>query len=90
MSITLGFEISLNFGCLGELEVDVTGEYTPSTPDVHYLPNGDPGYPGDASEFDVTKAEWTYEHKFDLKDMLDAEALEAIQEKADEVYGENS
>ena len=25
-------------------------EYTPETPDVHYLPNGDPGYPGDPCE----------------------------------------
>lgn len=22
-------------------------EYDPGSPDVHYLPNGDPGYPGD-------------------------------------------
>ena len=25
----------------------VKNEYEPGTPDVHYLPNGDPGYPGE-------------------------------------------
>lgn len=27
-------------------------DYSPPTPDVYYLPNGDPGYPGDPEEFD--------------------------------------
>ena len=31
----------------------VTGEYYPATPDVHYMRNGDPGYPGDSAEFNV-------------------------------------
>ena len=26
--------------------------YSPPTPDVWYLPNGDPGYPGDPEEFE--------------------------------------
>ena len=30
--------------------------YTPSTPDVMYQRNGDPGWPGDPAELDVTKA----------------------------------
>jgi hypothetical protein len=30
-------------------------DYSPSTPDVMYLPNGDPGYPGDPEEFEITK-----------------------------------
>lgn len=30
-----------------------TGEYSPGTPDVWYLRNGDPGYPGDPPEIDI-------------------------------------
>lgn len=35
--------------------LEVEGSYTPSTPDVHYLRNGDPGYPGDPAELEITK-----------------------------------
>ena len=35
----------------------VTGDYFPSTPDVFYMSNGDPGYPGEPEEFEVTKVE---------------------------------
>ena len=38
-----------------ELEVEVDFDYTPGTPDVMYLPNGDPGYPGEAPELEVTR-----------------------------------
>jgi hypothetical protein len=38
-----------------ELEVEVDFEYTPGTEDVMYLPNGDPGYPGEAPELEVTR-----------------------------------
>tara|TARA_R110000868_G_scaffold296118_1_gene556407 strand:+ start:696 stop:1043 length:348 start_codon:yes stop_codon:yes gene_type:complete len=46
------------------LEIELGGEtlrcsfdYSPGTPDVMYLSNGDPGYPGDPEEFSVTKIE---------------------------------
>jgi len=34
---------------------DITIEFTysPGTPDVRYLPNGDPGYPGDPPEVEI-------------------------------------
>ena len=35
----------------------ITGDYFPSTPDVFYMSNGDPGYPGEPEEFEVTKVE---------------------------------
>jgi len=38
-----------------ELEVEVEFDYSPGTPDVMYLPNGDPGYPGEAPEMTVTR-----------------------------------
>lgn len=36
-----------------DLELDVEGIYTPEEPMVWTLPNGDPGYPGCASDFDI-------------------------------------
>jgi hypothetical protein len=30
-------------------------DYTPATRDVWYLSNGDPGYPGDPEEIDITE-----------------------------------
>ena len=36
-----------------DLELDVEGMYTPEEPMVWTLPNGDPGYPGCASDFDI-------------------------------------
>lgn len=50
--------IIADLGMLGEQEVEVTGTYAPGTPDVMYLPNGDPGYPGDPEEFETTKVMW--------------------------------
>lgn len=38
---------------VGEREYKVTFDYWPATPDVMYLPNGDPGYPGDPAEVDI-------------------------------------
>jgi len=39
---------------LGDIILDVTGDYSPATPDVWYLPNGDPGYPGESEEFEIS------------------------------------
>lgn len=36
-----------------EADVEVEYSYSPATPDVWYLPNGDPGYPGDPEEAEV-------------------------------------
>lgn len=37
------------------LELEIEGKYTPEEPMVWTLPNGDPGYPGSASDFDIDK-----------------------------------
>ena len=42
---------------IGGQELRCEFDYSPGTPDVMYLANGDPGYPGDAAEFVVTKVE---------------------------------
>lgn len=46
--------VFLNLGDLGE-DIEATLEYTyiPGTKDVMWLPNGDPGYPGDPSEIEI-------------------------------------
>ena len=36
------------------LDIIIEGDATSGTPDVYYLPNGDPGYPGDPGEFEIT------------------------------------
>lgn len=33
-----------------EIAVEIEFDYTPGTPDVFYMRNGDPGYPGDPAE----------------------------------------
>lgn len=41
----------LDLGCLGdEVECEIDYDYSPATPDVWYMSNGDPGYPGDPEE----------------------------------------
>jgi hypothetical protein len=42
-----------------DFEGEVTGIFTPSTPDVMYLRNGDPGYPGDAADFELNEVKIT-------------------------------
>ena len=37
-------------------EGEAQGSYTPGTPDVMYLRNGDPGHPGDPPEFYLNSA----------------------------------
>lgn len=36
-----------------ETEYEITVSYSPSTPDVWYMANGDPGYPGDPEECEI-------------------------------------
>lgn len=43
----------LDLGDFGEVEAEIEYDYTPSTPDVWYMRNGDPGYPGDPEEITI-------------------------------------
>lgn len=38
------------------LDVVIEGWVKPATRDVYYLPNGDPGYPGDPAEIEIQSA----------------------------------
>jgi hypothetical protein len=37
----------------GPLTLDITYDYSPAEPDVYYLRNGDPGYPGCDAELSI-------------------------------------
>ena len=53
-----------------DLELDVEGIYTPEEPMVWNLPNGDPGYPGSPSEFEIQGIKITKGNLCDLIDYL--------------------
>ena len=51
-----------------EIEVEVEGYYTSGTTDTFYDRNGDPGTPGDPSEFEITQVTW---HGINITSALD-------------------
>ncbi len=64
---------------IDDVELSIDFEYIPSTPDVWYLANGDPGYPGDPAEVDILKVSlWGIE--IPLKSIPD-NIFEYLQEK---------
>jgi hypothetical protein len=67
--------------------------YCPATPDVYYLSNGDPGYPGDPEELDYELASDDAEIRNMIKYELEADniystVLEAIEEQEFRRYEE--
>lgn len=62
------------------VNLEITGEYSPGTPDVWYLRNGDPGYPGDPEEFSISSATYNSIDVTDLIDALDVNAWMRIEE----------
>jgi len=38
-----------------DLLITAVADYSPAAPDVHYLPNGDPGYPGDPESIEFSE-----------------------------------
>lgn len=51
-------EFSLKLSLLGAVfHITCKGKYTPGSPGIHTLPNGDPGYPPEPGELDLTSAE---------------------------------
>jgi hypothetical protein len=45
--------VTLDFGCLGEHEVQADYSYSPGRPGKMYMPNGDPGYPEEPAEIEI-------------------------------------
>jgi hypothetical protein len=66
-----------------EIGVEVAYVYSPATPDVMYLSNGDPGYPGSDAEAEVL-AVWKKGDatKTDLMPKMTPEAIESLFEQA--------
>ena len=52
------------------LELEIEGIYYPEEPMVWNLPNGDPGYPGSPSEFEIQGIKITKGNLCDLIDYL--------------------
>jgi hypothetical protein len=46
-------KLSTTIKLSNDLELEIEGNYTPEEPMIWNLPNGDPGYPGSPSEFDI-------------------------------------
>lgn len=65
-----------------EIEIKINGLYSERTPDVHYLRNGDPGYPGNPSTIDEVGA--TYGgHVIELTEEEQEKAEEKLLEIGD-------
>ena len=76
-------EISVTLKLSGSLEIEVIGNYIPEEPMVWNLPNGDPGYPGIASEFDIEDIKIVKGNIVDLLEELDNHQWKQVQKVRD-------
>ena len=70
-----------------ELDVVVEYTYSPGTPDVMYLSNGDPGYPGDPAECEV-EAVYRTDDKKRVKDILSSLPTAIIEDLFEQACSE--
>ena len=54
----------------GPLTLDIAFDFFPATPDVPYLRNGDPGYPGSAAELSILSITSTQAPGLDFLDVF--------------------
>lgn len=65
-----------------EVDVVVEYSYSPATPDVFYLSNGDPGYPGDPEEVEVLSiTEDKKGGRVIADDEIDEKTFESLEER---------
>ncbi len=50
---TFSQTVTLDFGVLGERDVEVSYSYSPGRPGRMYMRNGDPGYPDEPAEVEI-------------------------------------
>jgi hypothetical protein len=68
-----------------EIEVFVSYRYYPGTPDVMYMDNGDPGYPGDSPSCEITACkDWQGNDR--LGDLSEEEIKRFEQNGSEDVY----
>jgi len=87
--------LCVDCGQLGENDITFIVSYRPGTPDVMYLSNGDPGYPGDPCELEVLSATCNgiditgaFDLGASLYDQLLDKAAEAAQAEQEDRRGE--
>lgn len=75
----------IKFQYLG-IQFSACVNYTPATPDVMYMKNGDPGYPGDPEELEIDKL---YISGVDVTALYDEECLPGLLDAAMEAARES-
>lgn len=80
------FELDIELKDGSKVKVEIKYSFTPGTPDVPYLSNGDPGYPGDGEEVDIgdIKVIGVKPERLILDEEMSEETLRFIEEKAAE------
>lgn len=75
-------EHPINLGIAGDWVAQIEYKYSPGTPDRWYMPNGDPGYPGDPAEVSITaiRIKPDLEHFKGNWQELDGELLSYLEE----------
>ena len=72
---TFSQTVTLDFGDLGEHDVQVDYTYSPGRPGKMYMPNGDPGYPDEPAEVEILNV-WLYE--LDVLQYLHAQSYDSL------------
>jgi len=75
MNTTFSQTAPLDFGNLGEHEVQVDYTYSAGRPGKMYMPNGDPGYPDEPAEAEILNV-WLY--GLDVLQYLTDKALDSL------------
>lgn len=66
-----------------EVRATVHYRYTKGTPDVYYLRNGDPGYPGDPDEFEVLRVVDAAGNEYSLTEQEEDQVYQQLCEQED-------
>lgn len=72
---TFSQTVTLDFGVLGEQDVQVDYTYSRGRPGKMYMPNCDPGYPDEPAKVEILNV---YLHGFDTQPHLTEAALDSL------------
>jgi hypothetical protein len=68
-----------------ELRVEVDADYTPGYPAVMTLPNGDPGYPGEQDELEITEVRVLTDRDEPAADILTSLSPEQVTQLEEQI-----